>query len=137
MSGTPTLADLGDCLLADCRRRADGSLQFDGERPGEAWWAHGYLTRRLVVIIAGVPRQVVLYKARWLDPSTGRTMHSRPPGELGARRFCALIVFAELYDWLDDPTGVVTRDPICASIAPSPRTLQRLLRRALPNAPAI
>lgn len=137
MSGTPTLADLGKSLLADCRRRADGSLQYDGKRPGAEWWAHGYLTRRLVVLIDGAPREVTLHKARWLDPTTGRTMHSRPPGELGARRFCALIVFAELYDWLDGTDGVVTRDPVCAPIAPSPRTLQRWLRAALRHALAI
>lgn len=137
MSGTPTLADLGEGLLTDCRRRADGSLQYDGERPDERWWAHGDLTRHLIVVIDGTAQQVVLHKARWLDPATGRTVHSRPPGELGAIRFCALIVFAELYDWLDGPAGVVTRDPICTPITPSPRTLQRWLRRALPHAPAI
>ena len=32
-------------------RRASGDLQYDGERPGEGWRAHGYFWRWLYVLV--------------------------------------------------------------------------------------
>lgn len=135
MPGTPTtLADLGDSL--PYRRRADGSLQYDGHRPGRGWRAHGYFPCTLILVEDGQAIERRVYKRRWLDPRTGRTTHSRPPDQLGRLRFCALIAFAELHGWLDGDAGVLTRRPI-ATLTPSPRTLQRWLRRLLPHAEAI
>ena len=46
-------------------RRPDGSLQYDGERPGFGWHAHGYFARQLWVMRADELAIVTLFKRRW------------------------------------------------------------------------
>jgi hypothetical protein len=57
------------------RQRADGDLQYNGERPGEGWHAHGYFARRLWMLDLGRQQLVRkrIWKRRWLDPVVGQT----------------------------------------------------------------
>ena len=67
------------------RERADGSLQYNGVRPGPEWHAHGYMRRSLVAKPDG--GQVVVWKPRWRSTVEGAsplTVHSRPPDDLAS-----------------------------------------------------
>lgn len=61
------------------RRRHDGSLQFDGVRPGPGWHAHGYCAADLTFIEGDRLVRRRVFKRRWLDVATRTTTHSRPP----------------------------------------------------------
>ena len=112
------------------RQRPDGSLQFDGERPGAGWHAHGYMPRRL--------GSQQLWKRRWLriGSASPATVHSRPPDDLASIRFSAFAVVLKLWAWLDGNAGLCRYEepgPV-AGLGGSRRTVQRWLRRALPLA---
>ena len=61
--------------------RPDGSLQYDGVRPGGGWHGHGWLTKTIAVLVDGTPSTVVLHKHRWRQVGTTTTCHSRPPDD--------------------------------------------------------
>ena len=143
MAGTYTPEELAELisggLLVDAgihRRRADGSLQYDGERPGPEWHAHGYMQRLLVAELDG--RRVVLWKRRWrstVDGASPLTVHSRPPDDLASVWSCATVVLLKLWAWLDGHGGscrYVEPEPI-ERLGGSRRTVQRWMRRALPK----
>ena len=113
--------------------RADGSLQYDGDRPGVDWHAHGYFARWLWVLVRGATMRVRLHKRRWLDTASGRTRHSRPPMEVGAVSVCSLALCLELWAWLASGSGV----HVAPRVVVDPRTRQRWLRRFGPRALAI
>lgn len=87
------------------RRRPNGDLQFDGVRPGEEWYAHGYFPRRLWVLDGGVLVRRRMWKRRWLDPEMGETCHSRPPDDAAQVWSCTLIITLKLWAWLDASQG--------------------------------
>jgi hypothetical protein len=89
----------------------------------------------LTVLQAGELRRVRLWKHRWLHPTEG-TSHSRPPDEKGRLSVCALVYVLALFGWLTAPAGVHTHEPVFADLkeSPSPRTLQRWLRREVKDA---
>jgi len=120
-------------LSSGYRRRPDGSLQYDGERPGARWHAHGYFAVGMWMLADGVVRRAVLYKRRWLDPDAKVTCHSRPPDDPVGARSSALVVFLALWAWLSCGAGLRTYESVFPDLdlAMSRRTVQRWLRRAL------
>lgn len=146
MVGTYSPEELADLITGGLlvgaglyRERADGSLQYDGVRPGSEleWHAHGYMERLLVAKPDG--GRVVLWKRRWLSTADGaspRTVHSRPPDDLASVWFSATVVVLKLWAWLDGAAGLYTyAEPDCVrQLGGSRRTVQRWLGRALPLA---
>jgi hypothetical protein len=120
------------------RRREGRVVEYRGERPGSHWHRHGHLARWLWVVEDGRRVRYQLLKQRWIDPRTGRTRHSRPPDDLGFIQSCTLAVVLALWAWLDASGGLLSREDLVESAhgSPSSRTVQRWLRRALPNAMA-
>lgn len=98
--------------------------------------AHGSFPRRMWVLDRGHLRRVRLHKARWLDPVTGRTCHSRPPDDLPRLHTCLLVVALKLWSWLDGGRGVQHPREVIGALEdrPVPRTVQRWLARAQPYA---
>ena len=119
------------------RSRSDGSLQYDGVRPGPGWHAHGYFAVEMLVLAHGVVRRKVLHKRRWFEPDTKVTCHSRPPDDPVGARSSTLVVFLSLWAWLTS-RGLRSRmhEPVFPDLdlAVSRRTVQRWLRRALLSA---
>ncbi len=117
-------------------QRRGGALQYDGERPGPGWHAHGYFERRLYVLEGGCPRRMRLWKRRWLAPGGAHTCHSRPPDDVPSVGSCSLIVLLSLWAWLDGDHGVERCRQAFASMEghTSSRTARRWLLRALPHA---
>lgn len=76
------MATSGTTLPSWYRRRRDGSLQYDGERPGADWHAHGYFSKTTLFIAAGRVVLLVVHKRRWREVGTNTTRHSRPPDDL-------------------------------------------------------
>lgn len=119
------------------REQAGGVLQYDGERPGEGWHAHGYFEVQLGCVEAGRFRWQRLRKRRWLRPEAGATCHSRPPDALGRCRFSTTVVVLVLWAWLDGELGVQRfADPVAGlehmvSCRTAQRWLQRAVRRSL------
>ena len=110
----------------------DGVLEFPGERPGVGWHVHGWLERRLWILVSGVPQRRRLRKRRWLCVATGGTCHSRPPDEWGAAYFCWLFVLLKLWPWLNGGAGLHNTDEVSHALDEHAcrRSVQRWLRRA-------
>ena len=117
-------------------RRADGSYQIEGIRPGPGWVGHGYFSRSLWVFEARRLRQVLLFKHRWLSPGKTHTCHSRAPNEMAQLSMGVLGYVIAIFGWLQATVGLHSHTPLLDDLGqrPSPRTLQRWLKRALPNA---
>ena len=118
-------------------RRRGGALQYDGERPGPGWHAHGWFGRWLFVLEGGELRRVRLWKRRWRARRVaGGTCHSRPPDDVPSVWSCSLIVLLTLWGWLDGPDGVERARGVVPGLEdhPSSRTARRWLERALPHA---
>ena len=119
------------------KRLADDLFTWEGPRPGPAWHVHGWLgVQRVIAVGDGLTRVVTLLKRRWLDteapPDSPKTRHDRPPDDLGGL-YDALIVAASLWCWLDAALGLQRyAEPF--HDGPATRTVQRWLRKALPNA---
>jgi len=109
-------------------RRSCGSLQYDGHRPGPGWHAHGYFAAQLIFIEGDrlVARQV--FKRRWLEISTRRTCHSRPPDALPHFQVSTVLVVLFLSRFL--ALAVPDVDVLELGEVRSERTLQRWSRRA-------
>ena len=118
------------------RRRSDGELQFDGERPGSAWHAHGYFSRMLNVMDGGKVVRVVVWKRRWLDVENGSTTHSRPLDDPPLISCSTLVVALVLFGWLEGGRGVHSYKGVLSGVerSVSARTAQRYLARCLPEA---
>ncbi len=110
------------------RRRPDRSLQFDGERPGPGWHAHGYCSCGLTFIEGSRLVHRRLYKRRWLDPATGTTTHSRPPDALPYFRVSTGLVVVALAVFLE--IAVPEVGSLEVEEIRSRRTFERWRRRA-------
>ena len=119
-------------VSGEYRRRPGGELQYDGERPGPDWHAHGYFSCLIWMLQDGSAVQRRLWKRRWLQVESTRTCHSRPPDVLPGIRFCTLIVTLRLWAWLDADVGLHTVEGLPGR--GSRRSMQRWLRRLLPRA---
>lgn len=108
------------------QRRAGGDLQFDGERPGEHWSAHGYFARGLVVLDGGRLVGKTIWKRRWRLDGTNTTCHSRPPDDLPFVRSCTLVVVMAIWTWIGSHRGLLRH-----AMPVSHRTVQRWTKRAL------
>ncbi|MFH1865854.1 MAG: hypothetical protein ABIK85_08215 [Candidatus Eisenbacteria bacterium] len=116
-------------------RRSDGDLVYDGVRPGPEWHAHGYFARRLWMLVKGLLVRRRLWKKRWIDPRTGRTVHSRPPDDAAQVWSCTLIVALKLWAVLDGGSLLVGHEVVPElQTHPSVRTVQRWLCRAVARA---
>jgi hypothetical protein len=117
---------------------ADGRRVYRGERPGEGWVGHGTFRRSLFTWVHGAWTRITVYKQRWRHRETGKTRHSRPPDDLASVWFCSLVVATALWGWLVADEGLhrhrVLVDALAEAEAPSARTVQRWLRRALAHA---
>jgi len=116
--------------------RSDGSLQYNGHRPGVLWHAHGYFPKRMYFLEAGEVVIKIVYKRRWLLFGSTQTCHSRPPDDALFTRFCSLIIFCKLWSWVGSAHGVTNRTEIFPSLNDigCTRTLQRWLKRIYPHA---
>ena len=114
----------------------DGRLVFRGIRPGPEWEGHGTFPRKLYTLRTGRLVRITVHKQRWRLRGTTQTCHSRPPDDIGSVWFCSLIVATSLWAWLSADEGLHRHEPALDALSerPSPRTVQRWLRRALPHA---
>jgi hypothetical protein len=118
------------------RRRPNGDLQYDGERPGPDWISHGYFCSAPLMLEDGCPRPQVVWKHRWRLAGTNHTCHSRPPDLPVGFQCCLLLVAVKLWSWLEAGHGLHTskeRFPALNDVISS-RTKQRWLRRLRPHA---
>jgi hypothetical protein len=113
----------------------DGVWHYPGVRPDPEWHGNGSfgakhldLDRARVVVLR-------VAKPRWRDPATDASVHTPPPGDLGAH-YSGLIVALQLFAWLDSAVGLHRFEALFASLddRPSRRTVQRWLARLLPRA---
>ncbi len=123
-------------LAGTCRRRSDGSWQYDGTRPGSGWHGHGYFTKDLTTLQAGTPFKIPLHKHRWLLAGTNTTQHSRPPDDVRLVHCCTLVIVLRLWACLSGPKGFHNRSEMLPDLelCGSDRTVQRWLHRALEQA---
>ena len=122
------------CAVAGvyAQRHVSGGLQYDGERPGPDWHAHGYFPKGLWMLRRGRLVFRSVWKRRWRLIGTNTTCHSRPPDDPVFVHFCTLIVVLKLWAWLSSGVGLHYRQqPIDPIPRGSTRTVQRWLRRAL------
>lgn len=110
------------------QRRPDGSLQFNGRRPGPDWHAHGYFTKNLLFWEDErlVLRQV--HKRRWRQTKTHQTCHSRPPHDPPYIRVSTPLIVLVLC--LAVAISVMCDANADVQICRSARTIQRWRARA-------
>lgn len=111
----------------------DGAdLRWSGPRPGPGWRGHGWVPRRLWVLRGERLVHCRIWRHRFLEVATGRTVIARCPDERPLLAFSALVVALKLWAWLSGPIGVQQVDEVHEAllVAPSPRTIQRWLSRA-------
>jgi|GEM_PF-1472467 len=115
----------------------DGSFRFTGSRPGPDWHGHGYFPKSLTVLKCGAPVVIRLYKHRWKETTTGRTVHDRPPDDPLLVRFCTLILFLRVWAVVSSPVGFHNRKEVYEGLESgcgSDRTVQRWTARAMKDA---
>lgn len=105
-----------------------------GARPGSGWYAHGYTTKRLLVLHGDRLRMLRVHKQRWLELETGRTVHDRPGRDVPWSYYGLAVVFAATWRWMTSPTGLHHVDWPWLDQGPSRRTAQRWLARLLRQA---
>ena len=108
-----------------------GRLFYPCERPSDEWIGHGYFTTRPLDLKDHHAIPAPVAKKRWLHKKTGKTIHSKPPDDLGLH-YSALIVVLELFIWLDTVYGLRKYASLIQSEQrPSKRTVQRWFQRAI------
>ena len=115
-------------------RHREGFL-FIGDRPGPDWYGHGYFGRWMWVLVAGEPVRIRLRKHRWRRKGANETCHSRPPGEVGSRKVCMLLLVLLIWQWLDGDRGIHDAREKHAEFLSvvSKRTVQRYLHWLQPQ----
>ena len=110
------------------QRRADGSLQFNGRRPGPDWHAHGYFKKGLLFWEGErlVLKQV--HKRRWRQIGTHQTCHSRPVHDPPYIRVSTPLIVLVLC--LTVAISVICDANEEVQMCRSPRTVQRWCARA-------
>ena len=118
------------------RRDADGSLRFDGHRPGPDWHAHGYCSKQLWMLVDREVVRLLVFKRRWRLKGTNTTCHSRPPDDPVLIRCCTLILFLKLWAWLSANKGLHRCQEMLPSLEDcgSRRSVQRWLAQATAKA---
>lgn len=111
---------------------ADGELRWPGERPGPGWHGHGWVPRWLRVLRGQCLVRRRIWRHRFREVATSRTVIARCPDERPLLAFSALVVTLRLWAWLAGTAGVQQVDEVHEGLTetPSPRTAQRWLARA-------
>jgi len=118
------------------RAHKNGTYIYVGERPGGAWYGHGYFSKRLTMLVKGRAVKVCIYKHRWIHKSTGVTTHSRPPDDPYLVRFCTLIVMLRVWASVSSEHGFHNRCEVYEGMETgcgSDRTVQRWSSRMMSN----
>lgn len=97
-----------------------------GPRPGPGWHAHGTTTKRILTFMEGCLARVELRKQRWLDRTTGRTVHDRPVYDTPGSPFGLDVVVLIFGVWLLGDAGL---HAICWPWDNSPRPCRRTVQR--------
>lgn len=134
-SRLPTPA-IGAGLIGTYHRASDGSLSFEGKRPGLGWHRHDWKPLTLHFAHDGGFRDVVIHRRRWRLHGTNQTHLDRSPDEVCGLRFAVLFIVLKLSSWLLSGKGLHTYDERfpCLEGAGALRTVQRWLHRLLPAA---
>ena len=109
-------------------RRPGGAWQYNGDRPGKGWHAHGYFPCALTFVEGDRLVRRRVFKRRWLDPTTGRTTHSRPSDALphfGLTTVLVIVLLARFLKIAVPEVGELELEDVR-----SERTLQRWRQRA-------
>lgn len=114
----------------ELRREARGWV-CRHERPGDGWHAHGYTTKRLVLLDEDRLVVVEVHKQRWREVATGRTRHDRPPRDVSWAHFGLAVVFRATWAWMNSPRGLHDVAWPWGGERPSRRTAQRWMARLL------
>jgi hypothetical protein len=137
MSGyDPWILDGGSELALGYVFRSDGSLQYDGVRPGVGWDAHGWFSKRQVRLRRGHPVWFVIHKRRWLLRGTQTTCHSRPLDDGFSSAFVSILMTLRIVGVIDSPVGFHRRAEVHEGLEEvgSDRTVQRWVARAQAHA---
>ena len=134
-SRLPTPA-LGAGLIGTYDRATDGSLRFEGSRPGARWHRHDWKPLTLHFVCDGGFRGVVIHRRRWRLQGTNQTRLDRAPDETCGARFAFVFILLKLSSWLLSGRGLHTYDERFRSlgVAGARRSVQRWLHRLLPAA---
>lgn len=135
MAWIPTHAQVLEVVgdgLARGYVEAAGDLRWPGERPGPGWHGHGWVARWLWGFVGRRLIRRRVWRHRFREVSTGRTVIARCPDERPLLAFSALVVTMKLWAWLSGSAGVHQVEDVHEALAeaPSPRTAQRWLDRA-------
>lgn len=110
---------------------------FQGERPGEAWHAHGWTAKELWVVHDTGLVRLRLHKRRWRHAELGTTCHTRPFWDVPHSPYGLDVSFYVLGAWLLAVRGlhhVAWPWSHQHPERPARRTAQRMLRRLAPDA---
>ena len=105
-----------------------------GPRPAGGWHAHGYTTKRLLVLDKRRLRVLVVHKQRWLERETGRTIHDRPGRDVPWSYYGLAVVLTATWAWMTSPKGLHHVEWPWLDEGPSRRTAQRWMARLLVQA---
>jgi hypothetical protein len=135
MGWVPGHAQLLEVLnggLAEGYVQVDGRLIWPGVRPGPGWHGHGWVPRWLWVLCGRRRVRRQIWRHRYLEVATGRTVIVRCPDERPQLTFSVVIVALKLWAWLSAESGLLRVEEVHEDLllAPSPRTTQRWLVRA-------
>jgi len=110
----------------------DGTLRWPGPRPGPGWHGHGWVPRWLTVFDGQRLTRRRVWRHRYKEVTSGRTLIARCPDERPQLAFSAVVVVLKLWAWLAGAHGIQQVDEVheALTVAPSPRTVQRWLLRA-------
>ena len=120
----------------DYRPGPEGTLRFEGSRPGPGWHRHDWRARRLRVVGDAGVREVLIQRRRWRFFGTTTTRQDRSPDEAGGIRSTLLVVVLKLASWLLSGEGLHVYDeivPVLDAVG-CRRTVQRWQQRIFPDA---
>ena len=112
----------------------DGKVFYYGQRPGAEWQGHGYFPKTVVMLVGAAPVAVVVWKHRWKNVETGRTVHSRPADDPVMLRYCTLILFLRVWAVVSSKQGFHNRAEVFEDLddrCGSDRTVQRWTAKAM------
>lgn len=97
---------LGTGMVGGYALRPDGTLEYEGPRPGPGWHRHDWQRRALRIVTAqGVFTQQVV-RRRWRLGKTPATQLDHVPDELGGIQSSLPFVLLKLWAWLRSGVGV-------------------------------
>lgn len=118
--------------MAEGYVQVDGRLVWPGTGPGPGWHGHGWLPRWLWVVVGDRLVRRRVWRHRYIEVATGRTLIARCPDERPRLAFSVVVVVLKLWAWLSAEAGLLRAEEVHEDLllAPSARTAQRWLARA-------